>query len=184
MEFKLDHASRVVITGNSGSGKSHVAGCLAQTYALRVIDLDQIYWMETSYGSKRDDAVARDLVEKAAAQLAWVIEGVFGALCRIALQNATALIWLDLPWDECRAGLMQRGLRRSMTEADHAELVAWAAAYWTRQNANSHAGHLRLFDAFDGPKMELKNRSEVDQFVAKLNNQPAPARLDPPAPGS
>jgi adenylate kinase family enzyme len=168
MEFKLNHAARIVITGNSGSGKSHVAQCIAQTFALPVIDLDQIYWMETSYGTKRGDTLARDLAEKAAARPAWVIEGVFGALCRIALQNATGLIWLDLPWEECRAGLMQRGLRRNMTEADHAELVAWAAEYWTRQNANSYAGHLRLFEAFSGAKVRLKNRFEVDQFVAGL----------------
>jgi len=168
MEFKLDHARRIVVTGNGGSGKSHLAQRIAQTFAIPAVDLDQIYWMENSYGTKRDDAVARDLVEKAAAQPAWVIEGVFGALCRIALQTATGLIWLDLPWEECRAGLTQRGLRRSMTDADHAELVAWAAAYWTRQNANSYAGHLRLFETFNGPKMRLKNRADVDQFVAGL----------------
>jgi adenylate kinase family enzyme len=168
MELKFDHAARIVITGNSGSGKSHVAQRLGATYALPLIDLDQIYWMEASYGTKRDDAVARDLVERAAAQPAWVIEGVFGALCRLALQNATGLIWLDLPWEECRAGLMQRGLRRSMTDADHAELVAWAADYWTRQNANSQAGHLRLFEAFNGPKIRLKDRRDADEFTARL----------------
>ena len=118
MEFKLDHARRIVVTGNGGSGKSHLAQRIAQTFAIPAVDLDQIYWMENSYGTKRDDAVARDLVEKAAAQPASVIEGVFGALCRIALQTATGLIWLDLPWEECRAGLTQRGLRRSMTDAD------------------------------------------------------------------
>jgi hypothetical protein len=112
--------------------------------------------------------VARDLVEKVATRPAWVIEGVFGVLGRVALQNATRLIWLHLPWDGCRAGLMQGGLRRSMTKADHAELVAWAAEYWTRQNANSFTGHLRLFEAFSGAKIRLADRSEVDQFVAGL----------------
>jgi adenylate kinase family enzyme len=168
MEFHWDDGRRVVVIGNSGSGKTRLAEHIAQAFALPAIDLDQIYWAEASYGTKRDDALARNLVEKAAMQPAWVIEGVFGALCRVALQNATGLIWLDLPWDACRSGLMQRGLRRSMTEADHAELVAWAAAYWTRQNANSFAGHLRLFEAFSGAKIRLTGRSEVDQFVAGL----------------
>jgi adenylate kinase family enzyme len=168
MEFELDHARRIVVVGNSGSGKSYLAARIAQACALSVVDLDQIYWAEGSYGTKRDDAVARNLVEKIAARPAWVIEGVFGALCGLVLQNATGLIWLDLPWDTCRAGLMQRGLRRDMTEANFAELVAWAAEYWTRQNANSYAGHLRLFDRFGGEKMRLTARSEVDQFVAGL----------------
>jgi adenylate kinase family enzyme len=168
MEFKSGHAQRIVITGNSGSGKSHVAQRIAQKSALALSDLDQIYWMEGSYGAKRDDAAAQDLVEKAAAQPAWVIEGVFGALCRVALQNATGMIWLDLPWEQCRVGLVERGLRRSMTEADHAALVAWAAEYWTRQNANSYAGHLRLFESFGGAKVRLKDRSDVGHFLAGL----------------
>jgi hypothetical protein len=58
-----------------------------------------------------------------------VIEGVYGWLARVALPSATAFIWLDLPWEECRAGLMERGLRRGLTEADHADLVSWAADY-------------------------------------------------------
>ena len=172
MELKSTHAQRVVIIGNSGSGKSYLAQRIAQDFALAVIDLDQIYWMEGSYGTKRDDAAARDLVEKAAVQPAWIIEGVFGALCRIALEKATGLIWLDIPWQECRTGLMERGLRRNMTEADHTELVAWAVAYWTRDNVNSFAGHLRLYNDFGGQKQRLKSRNEVDQFVAGL---PPPA---------
>jgi adenylate kinase family enzyme len=184
VEFKSGQAQRIVITGNSGSGKSYVAQCIAQAFALPLVDLDQVYWQEKSYGTKRDDMLARNLVEKATAKPAWVIEGVFGALCRIALQKATGLIWLDIPWEECRASLMQRGLRRNMAETDHAELVAWAAAYWERQNANSHAGHLRLFEAIDGAKIRLTDRSQVDRFVAGSGSYAWPACLDPPRHGS
>ncbi len=168
MEFTADHARRVVITGNSGSGKSRLAQHFAQAFALPVTDLDAIYWMGGDYGLKREDAAARDLVEKTAAHPAWVIEGVFGVLCRAALPHATGLIWLDLPWEQCKAGLMERGLRRGMTQADHATLLAWAGEYWTRQNANSHAGHLRLFEAFDGAKTRLRDRSQAEQFAAGL----------------
>jgi adenylate kinase family enzyme len=91
---------------------------------------------EGSYDTERANTVARNLVEKVAARPVLVIGGGSGALCSVALQNATGLIWLDLPWRTCQVGLRQRGLRRGMTEADYAELVAWAAEYWTRQNAN------------------------------------------------
>jgi hypothetical protein len=91
---------------------------------------------EGSYDTERDNAVARNLVEKVAARPALVIEGGFSALRSVALQNATGLIRLDLLWRPCQVGLRQRGLRRGMTEADYAQLVAWAAEYWTRQNAN------------------------------------------------
>ena len=145
MEFTKGHARRVVITGNSGSGKSRLAQRIAQVFSVPIIDLDEIYWMGGGYGLKRDEAAARELLEQTASQPASVIEGVFGALCRAALPYATAPIWLDLPWEESRAGLMERGLRRGMTESDHAALVAWAAEYWTHQNANSYAGHLTVY---------------------------------------
>jgi hypothetical protein len=47
---------------------------------------------EGSYDTERDNAVARNLVEKVAARPALVIEGGFGALRSVALQNATGLI--------------------------------------------------------------------------------------------
>jgi adenylate kinase family enzyme len=166
MDFDLDHAQRIVITGNSGSGKSRLAQQLAQALAIQAIDLDQIHWMDGGYGSKRDDAAARQLVEKSSVQPRWVMEGVYGSICQVALQNATGLIWLDLPWEECRAGILQRGLRRRMTDADRAKLVAWAADYWARQTATSYTGHLRLFEAFGDWKIRLKGRSAADEFVA------------------
>jgi adenylate kinase family enzyme len=96
MEFDLDHARRIVVIENSGSGKSHLADRIAGVCALRGRSRSNLL-TEGSYGTRRDDAVARNLVEKAVARPASVIENVFGALCRFALQNATGLIWIDLP---------------------------------------------------------------------------------------
>ncbi len=84
------------------------------------------------------------------------------------LPSATVLIWLDLPWEDCRAGLMARRLRRGMTSADHAALVAWAAEYWTRDSSSSHYGHLRLFEAFNSPKLRFMSRSQVEQFASAI----------------
>ena len=41
--------SRIVIIGNSGSGKSHLAQALATQLALPVIDLDDIFWLDRRY---------------------------------------------------------------------------------------------------------------------------------------
>jgi adenylate kinase family enzyme len=38
----LDHVRRIVVIENSGSGKSYLADLIAQTFALSVVDLDQI----------------------------------------------------------------------------------------------------------------------------------------------
>jgi adenylate kinase family enzyme len=164
----LVQLERTVVIGNGGSGKSRLAHAIADKLHVPAIDLDHVHWEEGGYGARRDESVARRLVAEASAEHAWVIEGVYGWLARVALPRATALIWLDLPWEACRAGLMDRGLRRNMTEADHAALIAWSAEYWTRDNANSYHGHLRLFEAFGGAKCRLQSRPEVNQFIAAL----------------
>ena len=159
---------RTVIVGNSGSGKTRLAQQIADALQAPGIDLDRIHWKGDAYGSKRDEIKAREMVVEAAEKPTWVIEGVFGWLARVALPRATALIWLDLSWEECHAGLMERGPRKGMTESDYANLIAWAEEYWTRDNANSFGGHLRLFEPFAGSKLRLTRRSDVDRFWNKV----------------
>jgi adenylate kinase family enzyme len=166
----LAQLQRTVIVGNGGSGKSRLAHQLAEILGVPAIELDEIHWEGDAYDLRRDEKKARDMVAEAAAKSAWVIEGVYGWLARVALPRATLLIWLDIRWEDCRAGLMARGLRRGMTDCDHAELVTWAAEYWTRDNANSYGGHLRLFEGFGGPKLRFTERSEVDQIVFAIGS--------------
>jgi adenylate kinase family enzyme len=157
------------VIGNSGSGKSTLAERLAALADVPAIDLDALHWEGDDYSVKREEGVARELVREAAAAPRWVIEGVYGWLAEVALPRATALVWLDLPWDVCREALLARGQRGGGTEADFAKLMAWAEAYWTRQSPSSFAGHLRLFEGFGGTKLRLRDRQEVHQLLAKLH---------------
>jgi hypothetical protein len=76
-----------------------------------------------------------------AATQRWVIEGVYGWLAEVAVPRATAFMWLDVPWDVYREGLLARGRRCGGTEADFAELLRWAEAYRDRQTPKSLKGH-------------------------------------------
>jgi hypothetical protein len=127
-----------------------------------------LHWEENGYGSKRNEAAARKMVLDISDQPRWIIEGVFGWLAEVALPKATALIWLDLPWDLCRAGLLARGLRRGATTQDAAELIKWAEAYWTRQTPSSFAGHSEMFNDFSGIKLRLQSRKQIDQLLTNL----------------
>ncbi|MET7243888.1 AAA family ATPase [Methylobacterium sp. EM32] len=154
---------RWVILGNSGSGKSTLAARLGQALDRPVHDLDLVHWHPD--GAKRDEAEARARVAAIAATEAWIVEGVYGWLAEVALVRATRLIWLDIPWDACRAGLLARGLRRGMTVTDQDALLAWAQDYRTRTTSSSFTGHERLYRAFAGEKAHLRTRGEVDAFV-------------------
>lgn len=163
-----DLGIRVVIIGNSGSGKSTLAQRIADRLALPVLDLDLIHWEGEGYGRKRAEGVAQTLAAEAAGGPRWIIEGVYGWLASAALPRAESLIWLDLPWSECRDGLIARGMRRGADSGDFAALLAWAEGYWTRATSSSFQGHRMLFDTFARPKQRLRARGEVLELIARL----------------
>lgn len=158
-------AWRWLIIGNSGSGKSTLAERIGQDLHLPIYDLDLVHWHRD--GRKRDEGQAIARVAEIAAEDGWVIEGVYGWLAHIALARVTALIWLDLSWDECRAGLLARGLRRGMTSLDQDALLAWAEEYWTRTTPSSFTGHEGIYRTFTGSKAHLRTRIDVAAFVER-----------------
>jgi adenylate kinase family enzyme len=161
-------SERVVVIGNSGSGKSTFAASLAALTKAPIIDLDILHWEDGKRGAKRDEESAKRMVIDAAAMPRWIIEGVYGWLAEPIMTRATALVWLDLPWDVCREGLLGRGQSRGATATDFAELLTWAEAYWDRQTPSSFAGHGRLFDAFAGCKVRLRDRQDIRDLLARL----------------
>jgi adenylate kinase family enzyme len=162
-------SKRLLIIGNSGSGKSTLAGAVGSRTSQPVFDLDAIHWQD--HGHKRDEAIARNMVAEIAAQPHWIMEGVYGWLAEAALPRATALIWTDLPWPECRAGLLGRGPRNGMSEVDQVKLLAWAEEYWTRTTSSSVSGHQRIFDSFAGDKLKVTSRHEADRFMDDVCQQ-------------
>jgi adenylate kinase family enzyme len=160
-----NECQRLVIIGNSGSGKSTLAALIAGATGARHVALDDIYWVDAAGLKKRVEPVAKQIAAEAAAGPLWVVEGVFGWLAEVALPRATALVWLNLPWSDCEAGLVARGPAYSPSPAEYAALLAWASQYGTRQTASSEAGHAKIFDAFSGPKRNLRSRAEVAQFT-------------------
>jgi adenylate kinase family enzyme len=159
---------RTLIIGNSGSGKSTLAQGLGALIHAPVFDLDLIHWQSNGFGAKQNEHLARQKVAEVAATQRWVIEGVYGWLAELALQKVTALVWLDVPWDVCRAALLARGQRRGGTAIDFAELLKWAEGYWERQTSTSFKGHQRLFEGFSAAKLRVRTRAEVDQLLSDL----------------
>ncbi|HTP81797.1 MAG TPA: adenylate kinase [Alphaproteobacteria bacterium] len=157
---------RTVVIGNGGSGKSTLARLMGARFDVMVVDLDLLHWKDD--GRKRDEAAARRLTADAASGQRWVIEGVYGWLAKVAVPRATALVWLDLPWSECRAGLLACGPRRGDSESDFAELLAWSEAYWTRTTSSSFTGHAQIYESYSAAKWRLTSRDAVRAFVADL----------------
>jgi energy-coupling factor transporter ATP-binding protein EcfA2 len=160
---------RTLILGNSGSGKSRLSKRLAATLETDVIDLDGFHWEPGSYGRARDKGVCLEMTRQSASRPRWVIEGVYGWLALEVVSNATALILIDIPVNECIANLRQRGLRGGGDEAAFRALIAWAADYPYRQTSSSRAGHERIFGRFPHRKLRISSREEMDLFLTSVH---------------
>lgn len=158
--------ARTLIVGNSGSGKSWLAGGLAQRLGVEALDLDAVHWEPGGYRIARERQAALSMVRAVASRPSWIVEGVYGWLAQAAAPEASALIWLALPIGECVDNLRRRGSRGGGDEAAFQALLAWAADYGTRRTSSSHAGHAALFTAFPRGKLRLSSRAEIDAFVA------------------
>ena len=165
--------NRVAIIGNSGSGKSHLAESLSAIYPVPVIHLDEIFWMPGGFNEKKPKDEVKIEIERKRKDDSWIVEGVFGELAELFLPRTKSLIFLDMDWPTCRAGLMARGSESSRqlsavaAEENFEKLLLWAEQYWARTNSCSRSGHLQLFSNFVGQKFRFTCRAELNEFLER-----------------
>jgi adenylate kinase family enzyme len=153
---------KVLIFGNSGSGKSTMAREWAVTHGLAHLDLDSIVWEPGQVAVPRaPEAVAADLQAFLAAHPRWVVEGCYGELIEAAASACTELVFLNPGLAQCLAHNQARPWEphkyasRAAQDAMLPALQAWVAGYYERDDAWSYRAHRRIFDAFEGVKREV-----------------------------
>jgi len=159
---------KILVYGNSGSGKSTYAQALAVQHGLAHLDLDTIVWEPGQIAVPRDpEAIAESLSAFIAAHPQWVIEGCYGELVERVSQDCTELVFLNPGLEACQANNRRRPWEphkyASMEQQDAmlANLQAWVAGYYTRDDAWSYSAHRRIFDAHRGAKRELATTPAV-----------------------
>jgi len=152
---------RVLVFGNSGSGKTTYARTLAQSHALAHLDLDSIVWEPHQIAVQRPaDTVIALLRDFRSGHAAWVIEGCYGELVEAAALDCTELVFLNPGLETCLANNRRRPwepLKYSSLAQQNAMLdilQAWVAAYYTRSGHWSYEAHRRIFDTHAGSKVE------------------------------
>lgn len=152
---------RILIFGNSGSGKSTYAKVLAARHRLPYLDLDSIVWEPAKIAVARDPAtVATDLDAFIDAHADWVIEGCYGELVHAAAAHCSELVFLNPGREACLASNARRPWEphkyASAAEQDAMleNLQTWVAGYYQRDDMWSYHAHQRIFDAHAGAKTE------------------------------
>lgn len=162
---------KIVIIGNSGSGKTWLAGKLAAADGIKTLSLDDLFWEPGGFDRKRPLEVVLALIREAKQNESWVAEGVFGELAQMFLDEADMLIWLDIDWETCKGRLSKRGseskkhMDREQSESGLKELMDWASKYNERTNMNSWRGHQQLFLDFEGQKTWVRSEDEVNAIA-------------------
>jgi adenylate kinase family enzyme len=153
--------TRILVLGNSGSGKSTHADALAARHGLARLDLDTIAWEPGQIAVRRGwDAVLRDLLAFIERETQWVIEGCYGDIVEAALPYCTQLVFLNPGLEACLANNELRPWEphkypsKAEQDAGLPFLRTWVADYYTRNDDSSYAHHRRVFDAFTGDKLE------------------------------
>ncbi|USH04256.1 AAA family ATPase [Grimontia kaedaensis] len=164
---------KILIIGNSGSGKTWLSKQLSQKLQLQEVNLDSIVWEPGGYNRKRSPEVIENEIVSLRSQHGWVVEGVFGALAEQLIPSADMLLFLDLEWSVCESSLYARGSESSKqldvekAEKNFLELLSWASEYPVRESKSSLKFHQKLFSDFRGNKRRFTSRSQVNEFVAE-----------------
>jgi adenylate kinase family enzyme len=153
---------RVLIVGNSGSGKSWHARALAAEHGLAHLDLDTVVWVPGQIAVARPvpEALA-DLRAFTSASTAWVVEGCYGDFIEAALPDCDVLVFMNPGREVCLAHNAQRPWEQHKYASKAAQdsmlpfLLKWVGEYYERDDPCSYAWHRRLFDGYAGTKQEL-----------------------------
>jgi adenylate kinase family enzyme len=166
---------RLAIIGNAGSGKTWLARRLSEQLGHPLIQLDDIFWMQGGALRGPTDAERRAVAEHIAqekARSAWIMEGAHSHLAREFLDRASALLWLDLPWELCRDRILERRAeaqrRNEPAYASSDAFIEWASHYRGRDGDVSWSAHARLFEDFGGQRLRVQAPDELDVWLKEL----------------
>jgi len=152
---------KVLVYGNSGSGKSTYAQALAAQHGVSHLDLDSIVWDAGKIAVQRDpQSIAASLMEFLACHSGWIIEGCYGELVVAASAHCTQLVFLNPGLDTCLMNNLGRPwephkyVSMEQQQSMLTTLQSWVADYYHRDDAWSYKMHRRIFDEYQGSKVE------------------------------
>lgn len=150
---------KVLIFGNSASGKSTLAKQLATSEQLAHLDLDTLAWQQTNPPTRTPLAESSLAIEQFINQHdSWVIEGCYTDLLAIAEAASSEMIFMNLSIDECISNAKKRPWEphkydsKAAQDANLTMLIEWISQYETREDTFSKAAHEEFYQNYTGAK--------------------------------
>jgi len=150
---------KILIFGNSGSGKSTHAKKLAKQHQLAHLDLDTVAWQVTTPVARMPIEESHRLLDSFTKENdEWVIEGCYADLLALLTPQANEMVYLNLSVDDCVSNAKARPWESHKYDSKEAQdanlpmLIDWITQYPLRDDTYSQRAHQQLFDGFTGDK--------------------------------
>lgn len=150
---------KILIFGNSGSGKSTRAKALCSAHNLAHLDLDTLAWAPGSAPTRMPLADSEtDINDFTRTNHSWVIEGCYTDLLELVLTQATEIIFMNLPVEACIANARSRPWEphkyasKALQDENLNMLIDWIGMYTQRNDTFSFASHEALYKNYKGSK--------------------------------
>jgi adenylate kinase family enzyme len=165
---------RILIFGNSGSGKSSLAKALSALHRAEHLDLDTVAWEAERPGVRAPfEESRRALLRFMRGAEGWVIEGCYSGLLKVAADYCTEMIFLNPGVEACVRNCEARPWEPHKYPSPEAQdvnlrmLVEWVREYETRDDEFSLREHRKLFDAHAGQKVEYRSNKEASRRASE-----------------
>ncbi|ETW12313.1 DNA topology modulation kinase FlaR [Roseivivax marinus] len=174
---------RVMILGQSGSGKSRLARALSDRTGLPAIHLDRFYWAPGWV--PRDRPERERMMLEAAQGPRWIIDGNYFSTACTRIARADTVILLDIPvmlrfWRVLRRTATSYGrVRPDLADGcpEHVSMDFWRWVWASRQETRARLGALIAAATPETEIVILRSPGAVRRF---LDGQ-APRRAAPGA---
>lgn len=162
------YLEKILIFGNSGSGKSTLAQQLVGSKNLAHLDLDTIAWLPTNPPLRAPlDESGHKISTFIDSQDAWVIEGCYTNLLKLASEYCTEIIFMDIATTQCIENARNRAWEPHKYESKEAQdrnldmLIEWIEAYASRNDSFSYQTHLNFYENFTGNKTRYISNTRI-----------------------
>jgi adenylate kinase family enzyme len=163
---------RIMILGQTNSGKSTLAHALGVKLNIPVTHLDQLRHLPYTDWQERPDAEFKALHDTVDANETWIIDGGYSKLSPPRIARATSII---VPTDHLLRRY-QRYFPRTLFERNRIgkleggrDVINWKMLHWLWHTRDSHLKYQKIAIASGLPIIFISTESELNAIYAAWN---------------
>jgi len=165
---------KIVIFGNSGSGKSTFAKHMSEKHNIAHLDLDTLAWQDTQPPARQPIKLAQQSIKHFLdTHSNWVIEGCYSDLIEYLLPECNEIYFLNLPIEACIENAKARPWEphkyetKEQQDANLDMLIDWIKQYPKREDEFSLNAHQHIFSHFRGTKHMYVNNIPLRPYTKR-----------------